>query len=112
MRTFDAPAWLVASDGLPPDELDQSPGDDFAGRFACHLCADNRDAAERMERELADAGEQLQKAHQLLRLILRTEQRAAKREAEEPAHELALIGFACALAAIKARIEVYFHTAR
>jgi hypothetical protein len=104
MRTFDAPAWLVATDGMPPDDLDQTPADDF-GRFACGECADNRDAAER-------TALQLKKAHSLLHLIARTEQRAAKREGDETAHELALIGFACAVAAIKARIEVYFQAAR
>jgi hypothetical protein len=94
-------------DGMPSDELDQTPAEVFNdfGRFACGECADNRDAAERTALQLA-------KAHALLKLILRTEQRPAKREGDESAHELALIGFAMCLAAVKARIEAYFQAAR
>jgi hypothetical protein len=94
-------------DGMPPDELDRTPAADFAavGRFACGECADNRDAAERAERQLA-------KCHALLRVLARTEQRAAKREFDEDPRELAIIGFAQMLAAIKARIEIYFQAER
>lgn len=109
--------WLLPpadpEDGAP-DEFDRTTAEALTlGRFACGLCADNRDAAEAAERELAIAGRQLAKAEQLLRLIGRTEQRPAKREsAEDDARELALVGFAATLAAIKARIEIYFQAAR
>jgi hypothetical protein len=94
-------------DGMPADEFDAAPASDFAavGRFACGECADNRDAAERAERQLA-------RANALLRVIARTEQRAAKREFDEDPRELALVGWACTLAAIKARIEIYFQAER
>jgi hypothetical protein len=94
-------------DGMPPDEFDAAPAADFAavGRFACGECADNRDAAERAERQLA-------RANALLRVIARSEQRAAKREFDEDPRELAIIGFAQMLAAVKARIEIYFQAER
>jgi hypothetical protein len=92
-----------------PDALDETAAAEFlgaaVGRFACGECADNRDAAERAERQLA-------KAHALLRILARTEQRAAKREFDEDPRELAIIGFAQMLAAIKARIEIYFQAER
>jgi hypothetical protein len=95
-------------DGMPADEFDAAPAADFAavGRFACGECAENRDAAERAERQLA-------KCHALLRVIARTEQRAAKREGiEDDPRDLAIIGFAQMLAAIKTRIEIYFQAER
>jgi hypothetical protein len=103
--------WLSPADADgEPDELDRTPAAEFlgpaVGRFACGECAENRDAAERAER-------QLQKAQALLRVIARTEQRAAKREGiEDDPRELAIIGFAQMLAAVKARIEIYFQAER
>jgi hypothetical protein len=102
--------WLV--DGYP-DELEDATAEALIlGRFACGMCAENRDAAERMEAEVNRLNAQLAKSHALLRLIARTEQRPAKREGDEDARELALVGFAMALAAIKARIEIYFQAVR
>jgi hypothetical protein len=95
-------------DGIPPDEFDAAPAADFAavGRFACGECAANRDAAESAERQLAQA-------HKLLRVLARTEQRPAKREGiEDDPRELAIVGAAMTLAAIKARIEIYFQAER
>jgi hypothetical protein len=115
MAAANPAPWLTA--GYPegdPDELDRASAAEFiaaavsvsGGRYACGECADNRDAAERSDRQLA-------KAHALLRLILRAEMRPAKREAaDDTPHDLALIGFSTALAAIKARIEIYFQGVR
>ena len=100
------------------EELETAPaelliGKDALGRFACGLCAENRDAGERAEREATELRAQLGRAHALLRLIARTEQRPAKREGiEDDPRELALVGFAMYAAAIKARIEIYFQAAR
>lgn len=101
--------WLNDADR---DELDNATAEALIlGRFACGLCAENRDAAERAEADAAELRKQLAKSHALLRLIARTEQRPAKREADEDPRDLALVGFACAMAAIKARIEIYFQAA-
>ena len=35
-------------DGSAPDDFDELSAGDFAGRFACGECADNRDSAERL----------------------------------------------------------------
>lgn len=116
-------SWLL--DGYPEtleeahiertltDELDTATAEDILGRFACGLCADNRDAAERAEADIRRIRAELGRAHALLRLILRTEMRPAKREADsETPHDLALIWFAATLAAVKARIEIYFQAAK
>jgi hypothetical protein len=111
----DAVVEMYLPDGSQPDDFDRAPVTDFsaAGRYACHLCADNRDAADAAERELARTAARLERAEALLRLIARTEQRPAKRETpEDNPHDLALIGFCQAFAAIKARVEIYFQAAR
>lgn len=113
MSTATAP-WLL--EGYPedgaPDAIDNATAEDILGRFACGLCADNRDAAEAAERDVRELRAQLGRAHTLLRLILRAEMRPAKREADtDTPHDLALIGFSTTLAAIKARIEIYFQAA-
>lgn len=97
----DAAALYGVPDG---DDYDETTAAEFGGRFACSLCAENRDAGERAER-------QLKRAEALLKLIARAELRPAKREAlEENPHELALIGYAQAFAGIRARIELYLDT--
>ena len=100
------PAWGE------PDAYETANARAMLGRFACSECAANRDDADRLEGELEDAQEQLERARALLRLIGRAEQRpaaAAEGYAETP-YELALIGFARTLAEIKARVEVYFQS--
>lgn len=95
-----------------PDAYDLTPARALAGRFACAECAKNRDDADRLETELDLAQAQLAKAHALLKILGRVQQRPAAREADETPHELALIGFASAFATIKARIEIYFQGAK
>jgi hypothetical protein len=97
-----------------PDAYETTDARALLGRFACGECAANRDDADRLERELEDAQEQLERARSLLRFIGRVEQRpaaAANGYAETP-WELALIGFARTLAEVKARIEVYFQSVK
>lgn len=99
VQAFDAVALLL------DDELNETPAAEFGGRFACSECADNRDAAEAAERDLAAA-------MALLRLILRADLRPAKAEGRETPAELAAIGYAQAFAAIRARIELYLAARR
>jgi hypothetical protein len=106
-------AWLIED---TPDELDTAAAEDILGdvlgRFACGLCADNRDAAERAEREVKELAQELERAQAVLRVIMRTQMRPAEREAPgDTPHELALIGFSKTLAGIRARIEIYFQAA-
>jgi hypothetical protein len=91
------------------DKYDKTPADSLGGRFACHLCADNRDAAERAERDLDRAAALVDRAHALLRWIARLEPRPAAGAVgiEETPNQLALIGYAQALTAVKARIELH-----
>jgi hypothetical protein len=98
-----------------PDAYDTAGASEISrdfGRFACSLCAQNRDDADRLERELADAQRQLARAQALLKVLGRVQQKPAPREGDETPHELALIGFATALAAVRARIEIYFQSVR
>jgi len=95
-----------------PDAYETTDARAMLGRFACAECANNRDDADRLERELKDAHAELDRARALLRVIGRAEQRpaaAASGYAETP-YELALVGFATTLAMIKARVEVYFQS--
>jgi hypothetical protein len=97
-------AWLIDYPDTP-DELDTATAEDILGRFACGLCADNRDAAERAEAQLA-------RAHALLRLIRRAEVKPIKSEGlEDDATAQALIGHVAAWAILKARVELYFQAA-
>ena len=98
-------AWLIEH----VDELDTASAEELLdaglGRFACGLCADNRDAAE------ASAAE-LRRAHALLRLILRAEVKPIKSEGlEDDRTAQALLGHVAAWAILKARIEMYFQAA-
>jgi hypothetical protein len=99
-----------------PDAYDTAEASEISrdfGRFACSLCAQNRDDADRLERELAQAQAQLNKAHAVLKILGRVQQKPAPREGDgETPQELALIGFATALAAVRARIEIYFQGVR
>ena len=98
---MSAAAWLIEG----ADELDTATAEDILGRFACGLCADNRDAAE------ASAAE-LRKAEQLLRLILRAEVKPIKSEGlEDDRTAQALLGHVAAWAILKARVELYFQAA-
>jgi hypothetical protein len=94
-------AWLIGH----ADELETASAEELLdaglGRFACGLCADNRDAAE------ASAAE-LRRAHALLRLILRAEVKPIKSEGlEDDRTAQALLGHVAAWAILKARIELY-----
>jgi hypothetical protein len=63
-------AWLI--DGFPdtPDEYDKATAEELTlGRFACHLCADNRDAADRAERELRTIAREMARVEALLAAI-------------------------------------------
>jgi hypothetical protein len=106
------PAVWAAWKEPEPDAYETTDARAMLGRFACAECANNRDDADRLERELEDARAALDRARALLRFIGKAEQRpaaAAHGYAETP-YELALIGFARTLAEIKARIEVYFQS--
>jgi hypothetical protein len=105
---------LYLPDGSQPDDFDHAPAADFGGRFACGLCADNRDAADAAERELERTAARLERAEALLKFIGRVQQRpaAAAEGLDETPHCLALVGFAATLAAIKARVEIYFQGVR
>jgi hypothetical protein len=97
--------WLIDYPDTP-DEFDTAAaGDilgDVLGRFACGLCADNRDAAEA-------AAAELRRAHALLRLILRAEVKPIKSEGlEDDRTAQALLGHVAAWAILKARVELYF----
>ena len=98
-------AWLIEH----VDELDTASAEELLdaglGRFACGLCADNRDAAE------ASAAE-LRRAHALLRLILRAEVKPIRSEGlEDDRTAQALLGHIAAWAILKARVEMYLQTA-
>ena len=99
-------AWLIEH----VDELDTATAEELLdaglGRFACGLCADNRDAAE------ASAAE-LRRAHALLRLILRAEVKPIKSEGlEDDRTAQALLGHVAAWAILKARVDLYFQQNR
>jgi hypothetical protein len=112
----DAIVELYLPDGSQPDDFDRAPATDFsaAGRFACGLCAANRDDADAAERELDRAQARLAAAEALLKFIGRVQQRpaAAAEGLDETPYALALIGFAQSFAAIKARVDIYFQGVR
>jgi hypothetical protein len=98
-------AWLIEH----ADELDTASAEELLdaglGRFACGLCADNRDAAE------ASAAE-LRRAHSLLRLVLRADPKPIRSEGlEDDRTAQALIGHIAAWAILKARVDLYFQAA-
>jgi hypothetical protein len=88
-----------------PDALDETAAAEFlgaaVGRFACGECADNRDAAERAERQLA-------RVERLLRIIARVEPKPVRAETLDEPGDCMVIGYAQALAGIRMRIELYF----
>ena len=92
------PDWL--SDGFPEDNIDTATAEQMLGRFACSLCADNRDAAEHAEA-------QLKKAHALLRLVART-YATPTADLSEDARERVILAHVAALAVLRARVELYF----
>jgi hypothetical protein len=101
--TSDPGAFRLVRSVLAPPEVAADTEDAAgAGRFACGLCAENRDAAEH-------AAVQLARAHALLRTLRRMEPKPVKAEGpdDEP-KALGAIAQAVYIATLRTRIDLYF----
>ena len=88
---------------------DETPAEDLGGRFACGLCADNRDAAEAAEADIRRLNAALNRAHSLLRLIQRAEVKPLRSEGldHDPTAQ-SLLGHVSAWAVLQTRIQLFF----